>query len=206
MLASQIEAERGVAPRWGWVVFRGVIAILFGLLAFTQPAAIGLSLVLLFGAFAFVGGVATLFSAARNARQGVTSWASALLEGLLGIAVGIVSVFWPATAALAFVWVIGIWAIAGGALEIAGAIRLRKLIQHEWMLALAGALSIVFGALVLYRPMAGGVAIVWWLGAYAVAFGVLMIALGLRLRSHARTEHRGGDLRHVPEEGLHQPA
>ena len=154
MLAPQTE-ELGLASRWGWVVFRGVLAILFGLLAFAQPAAIGFGLVLLFGVYAFVGGVSAIFAAARSGRADQKNWGTLLLEGILGIAVGLMAVFWPATSALAFVWVIGLWALIGGGLEIASAIRLRKVIEHEWALGLAGALSIVFGVLMLYRPLAG---------------------------------------------------
>ena len=102
--------------------------------------------------------------------------------------------------ALAFIWLIGCWAILSGVLEVASAIRLRKIIEHEWTLGLAGLLSIAFGLLMFYRPIAGGVAVVWWLGAYAFVFGILMIVFGFRLRSFARS-HQGGEL---PSEGLRQ--
>src|SRR5690242_2171196 len=108
--------ELGLASRWGWIVLRGVVAILFGLLAFSHPGAITLGLVLTFGAYAFIGGVAAIVSAARRERAG-TSWGALLAEGLLGIAVAVIAVLWPASAALAFVWVIGAWAILSGALE-----------------------------------------------------------------------------------------
>jgi uncharacterized membrane protein HdeD (DUF308 family) len=189
----------GLPSKWGWIVFRGVLAILFGLIAFARPGAMAFSMVLLFGCFAFVGGIATLIAAARSGRAG-QSWGALLVEGLLGIAVGALAVLWPASTALAFVWMIGAWAILTGALEIATAVRLRKLIEHEWALGLAGALSIAFGLLMLYRPIAGGVAVMWWLGAYAVLFGVLMIVFGFRLRGYARS-HLGGQL---PTGGLHQ--
>src|SRR4051812_23337468 len=137
--------EVGLASRWGWVVLRGVAAVLFGVLAFTRPAVIGMSLVLLFGAYAFVGGVATVISAARGGQAGEPRWGAMLIEGLLGIAAAIAAVVWPAAVALAFVWVIAAWAIATGALEIATAIRLRKIIAHEWALGLAGAMTVAFG-------------------------------------------------------------
>lgn len=191
----------GLPTKWGWVVFRGVIAILFGLIAFARPGAMAFSMVLVFGCFAFIGGIATVIAAARSGRAG-QSWGALLVEGLLGIAIGALAVLWPASTALAFVWLIGVWAILSGVLEIISAIRLRKLIEHEWAMGIAGALSIAFGLLMLYRPIAGGVAVVWYLGAYALLFGVLMIVLGFRLRSWSRS-HLGG---HLPTEGLQQRA
>jgi uncharacterized membrane protein HdeD (DUF308 family) len=193
------EETFGLASRWGWVVFRGVIAIVFGLVAFARPGAMTLALVLLFGAYAFIGGIAAIVSAIHRGREG-DHWGMLLLDGVLGIVAAVVAVLWPGAAALGFVWVIGAWAVLAGCLEIASAISLRKLIDHEWTLGLAGAVSIVFGILMLYRPVAGGLAMVWILGAYAVAFGVLMIALGLRLRHYAPS-HAHPQMPH----GLPQP-
>jgi uncharacterized membrane protein HdeD (DUF308 family) len=125
-----------------------------------------------------------------------------LLEGLLYVAAGMVAVFWPASTALAFLWVLAFWSIISGGLEISSAIRLRKIIDHEWTLALAGAVSIAFGALLLLRPLVGAVAVVWWLGAYAMVYGILMTVLGFRLRSHGHA-HKSGDL--PTDGGLQQP-
>jgi uncharacterized membrane protein HdeD (DUF308 family) len=200
MLTQRGELE--LASRWGWVVFRGLVAILFGLVAFAEPATVGFALVLTFAVYAFVSGIAALVSAARGARAREPRWGTILLEGLLYIVAGAVAVLWPGTTALAFVLVIGFWAIFSGALQISSAIRLRKVIGHEWALGLAGAVSILFGLLMLFRPVAGGVAVVWWLGAYAVVFGALMIVVGFRLRRFAHALEDGG---HLPEEGLHQP-
>jgi len=194
------KAELGLASRWGWVVCRGVIAILFGLVAFARPGAMGFSMVLLFGCFAFAAGISTIIAAVRTGRAG-DSWGGLLVEGVLGIIIGAVALLWPASTALAFVWLIGAWAIATGALEIYNAVKLRKIIDHEWALGLAGLVSLAFGLLMLYRPIAGGVAVVWWLGAYALIFGVLMVVLGFRLRSYQRTITGG---RELPTEGLHQ--
>jgi uncharacterized membrane protein HdeD (DUF308 family) len=196
------KSELGLASRWGWIVLRGVVAILFGLLAFSQPGTVGLALVLMFAAYSFVSGIGALVTAARGGRANDPRWGTFLLEGLVYVAAGIVAVLWPASTAMAFLWVIAFWAIITGALEIASAIRLRKAIEHEWALGLAGALSMAFGVLMLFRPLTGGLAVVWWLGAYAVIFGGLLVALGLRLRRVARDNESE---RHLPEEGLHQP-
>jgi len=200
MLTAREGFGAGLASRWGYVVFRGVIAVLFGLIAFSRPGGMALSMVLVFGCFAFAGGIATVVAAARGGRAGEPRWGSLLLEGLLAIAIGVAAVLWPAAVALSFVWVIGAWALISGGLEIATAIRLRKIIEHEWALGLTGLLSIAFGLLMFYRPIAGGLAVVWWLGAYALFTGILMIVVGFRLRSLAHSHTRG----ELPTEGLHQ--
>ena len=204
MLAQREELE--FASRWGWVVFRGILAILFGVLAFAEPATIGFALILIFAVYAFVSGIAALVSAARGARAREPRWGTVLLEGLLYIVAGAVAVLWPGSTAVAFLWVLAFWAIFSGVLEVATAIRLRHFIEREWSLGLAGAVSILFGLVMLFRPMIGALAVVWWLGAYAVVFGALMIMAGVRMRRYA---HRFGVDTRLPregrEEGLHQP-
>jgi len=195
------KAELGLASRWGWVVFRGVIGILFGLIAFSRPGSMAFSMVLVFGCYAFISGIATVISALRRGRAG-DSWGAMLIEGFVGIAGGAVALLWPASAALAIVWMIGAWAIVTGALEIASAVKLRKVINHEWALGLAGLLSIAFGLLMLYRPIAGGLAVVWWLGAYALLFGIMHIVVGFRLRGYLHGHQRG----ELPTGGLRQGA
>jgi uncharacterized membrane protein HdeD (DUF308 family) len=106
----------------------------------------------------------------------------------------VIAVLWPASAALAFVWVIGAWALMTGALEISTAVRLRKMIDHEWTLGLAGAISIAFGALMLLRPAIGGLAVVFWLGGYAFVVGILLVVLGFKLKGIHSHLHTGGDL------------
>jgi uncharacterized membrane protein HdeD (DUF308 family) len=174
--------ESDISSRWGWVVLRGVVAVLFGLLFFTRPGPMTLGLVMLFAAYAFVGGIATIITAARRGRAGA-SWGMFLLDGVLSIAVAIIAVLWPVSTIVAFVWVLAAWAIVSGIVEIGSAINLRKVIEHEWALGLAGAVSIAFGLLLLLRPAAGTLAVVWLLGGYALLFGALMIALGFKMRS-----------------------
>src|SRR3954468_24756954 len=155
MLASKEGLGLGLASRWGWVVARGVVGGVFGLIAFARPGAMAFSIVLLFGCYAFASGISMVIAAARSGKAG-RSWGALLLEGLLGIAIGVLAVVWPGTAALTFVWLIGCWAVVTGVLEISSAVRLRKMIEHEWALGLAGLLSVAFGLLMFYRPIAGG--------------------------------------------------
>jgi len=105
------------------------------------------------------------------------------LQGVIGVGAGILTFLWPGLTALALVLFIGAWAIATGLLEIAAAIRLRRFIRGEWMLALSGVMSLLFGGLVVAFPGAGAVGIAWILGIYAAAAGIVLIALGLRLRT-----------------------
>jgi uncharacterized membrane protein HdeD (DUF308 family) len=170
-----------LARNWWVLVVRGVLAVVFGILAFVWPGATVGALVILFGAFMFVDGVFALVAAWRRAEQR-TSWWTVLLEGLAGIAIGIITFVWPEVTAFALLYLIAAWAFVTGVLEIFAAIRLRKEIRGELILGLIGVASIVFAVLVVLFPGEGAVAIVWAIGAYATVFGILLIVLGLRLR------------------------
>ena len=175
-----------LARNWWAVLLRGVAGILFGIATFFAPGISLAVLVLLFGAYALVDGVLILVSALRN-RATDENWWVVLLEGIAGVIAGVATFVWPGITALALLYVITAWALVTGALEIATAIRLRKVIDHEWLLVLSGIASIGFGILLAMFPGAGALAVVLWIGAYAIVFGVLLIALGFRLRSWDRS-------------------
>ncbi|HZB27460.1 MAG TPA: HdeD family acid-resistance protein [Gemmatimonadales bacterium] len=166
---------------WWAIVLRGVAGILFGIITFFAPGISLAALVLLFGAYAFADGVLAIVTAVR--RRGTDRWWLLLLEGLAGIAAGIVTLLWPGITAIALLYVIAAWALVTGAFEIAAAIRLRKVITGEWLLALSGVLSIALGVMLVLWPGPGALAVVIWIGAYALVFGVLLVALGIRLRA-----------------------
>ena len=174
--------DHGLASHGAWVAYRGVVAVLFGLLAFARPGAGTLTLVLLFGVYTFAGGCAALFTAARH-RRTRAGQDLLVLDALMGIVLSYFSLIWPARMSITIVWIFGAWAIATGVVEIANALRRRRMMTHGGTLGLAGVLSIAFGLVMLFRPLAGGLALMWSLGAYALAFGMAMIALGLRVRS-----------------------
>jgi uncharacterized membrane protein HdeD (DUF308 family) len=167
---------------WWVVLLRGLAGIFFGIATFFAPAISLAALVLLFGAYALVDGVLTLISALRN-RATNERWWVLLLEGLTGVIAGVLTFIWPGITALALLYLIAAWALVTGALEIAAAIRLRKGIDHEWLLVLSGIASIVLGVLLAMFPGPGALALVFWIGAYALVFGVLLVALGFKLRS-----------------------
>jgi uncharacterized membrane protein HdeD (DUF308 family) len=167
---------------WGWILVRGIAAVIFGVLALLLPEITLTALVLLWGAYALLDGVLALIAAFRIRDRGKPFWAL-LVVGILGIAAGIVTFLWPGITALALLAFIAAWSLLMGIFQIVAAIRLRKSIEREWLLGLSGLLSVVFGVLMLINPGAGALAVVWVIGAYAIIFGVLLIALGFKLRS-----------------------
>lgn len=171
-----------LARVWWAFVLRGVLAILFGVLAFLNVALAAIALVALFAAWAIIDGVTGLIAGWRTRGQDRNWWWS-VVEGLLGIAAGIIAVLLPGTAAVALVLVIGAWAVITGAIEIYGAIKLRAQISGELWLVLAGIGSILFGLLLFIFPTMGVVTLTWLIGGFALVFGVLLIMLGLRLRT-----------------------
>jgi len=178
-----------LSRNWWAVSLRGLAGILFGIITFFAPGISLAALVLLFGAYAFADGVLTIISAIR--RRGADRWWLLLLNGLVGIAAGILTLVWPGITALALLYVVAAWALVTGVLEIAAAIRLRKAITGEWLLALSGVLSMALGVMLVLWPGAGALALVIWIGAYAFVFGVLLLALGLRLRGLGSLRARG---------------
>ena len=181
MVSAPAGVIADLAGGWWLVALRGALAIVFALLAFFWPGVTVAALVLLFGSYALVDGlfaVGATISAIR--RQG--RWWPFLVEAVLGIGMGVVTFLWPGVTALALLYLIAAWAIATGIFEILAAIELRKAIEGEWMLILAGALSIAFGLLLIFFPGAGALAVLWMIAAYALVFGVLLLVLAFRLR------------------------
>lgn len=175
----------GLVSRYWWVIaLRGAVAILFGVLAFAWPGVTLSALVLLFGAYAIVDGVAAIVVGIKDYGEKERWWAT-LLGGLVSLGAGIVTFMMPGLTALTLLTLIAIWAVMRGVFEIVAAIRLRKEIEGEWLLALAGALSIAFGLYMIAFPGAGAIAVVWWIGAYAVAIGLMLVVLGFRARGLA---------------------
>jgi uncharacterized membrane protein HdeD (DUF308 family) len=167
---------------WWLVVLRGLLAILFGVIAFTWPGIAIFTLVLFFGAYALIGGIFALIAAINH--PGHQRW-WLLFEGIVSVIAGILTFAWPGITAITLLYVIAVWAIWTGIFQIIAATELRKELTHEWLFILSGILSVVFGAIVIARPGVGALSIVWLIALYAVIFGILFIALGFRLRSLA---------------------
>ncbi len=161
---------------------RGALALLFGALTIMTPGLTLLYLVLLFGVYAIVEGAFSLVAAMRAPGR---HW-PLVLEGVVGIAAGVLTFTWPGITALLLLYFIAFWAILTGVLEIAAGIRLRKQLQNEFLLIAMGILSVLFGVLVLVSPGTGALAVALWIGVYALLFGAALLALAFRLRPFAR--------------------
>ena len=173
-----------LARNWWVVLLRGVASIIFGLATLYAPGISAAALVLVFGAYAFADGILAIISAIR--RRGANDrWWVLLIEGLMGVTVGVVTLLWFEMSALALLHVITAWALVTGGLEIAAAIRLRKVMSGEWLLVLSGIASVAFGVLLMLFPGASALAVILWIGAYALVSGVLLIVFSFRLRSWA---------------------
>jgi uncharacterized membrane protein HdeD (DUF308 family) len=180
-----------LARAWHWIVLRGVFALLFGIFAFIWPGITLAALVLVWGAYAIADGVMALIAAFTMHEEG-KPMASLIVVGILGIAAGVVTFLWPGMTALVLLLFIASWAVLMGVFEIAAAIRLRKHIENEWLLALSGLVSILFGVLLFLQPGAGALAVIWLIGSFAIFFGILLIALGFRLKGLAGRLATGG--------------
>ncbi|MGO9451546.1 MAG: HdeD family acid-resistance protein [Candidatus Binataceae bacterium] len=169
-----------LVQHWWVFVLRGVVAIIFGISAFAWPGLTIATLILLFGAYALVDGAFLIISAISGWGHIEDPWLI-LLEGLLGIGIGVVTFHAPTVTILGLLIYIAAWSLATGVLEIASAMRLRKELAGEFWLLLSGILSIAFAVVLMWYPAAGAVALVWIIGAYAIGFGIVLIALGLKL-------------------------
>jgi uncharacterized membrane protein HdeD (DUF308 family) len=175
-----------LARNWWLVALRGALGILFGLVALLLPFATILSLVLLFSAYALVDGVVAIIAAIRNSRRH-ERWGFLVLEGVVSIAAGVVAFVWPGLTVLAFVLLVAAWALVTGALMVVAAFRLNT--DHgRWWLLLGGIVSFLFGVLLAIAPLIGALVLTWWVGAYALVFGVALLILAFRLRAR-RDQH-----------------
>lgn len=171
-----------LAQNWWAVALRGVFAILFGLIALLMPGVTITSLVLLFGAYMLVDGIFAIVAGVRAAARRERWW-PLILEGLVDLAASAIAIAAPIATVLAFVWLSAAWALISGGMMIAAAVRLRAT-HGKWWLGFGGVVSVIWGILLFLAPIPGAVVMTWWLGAYALVFGVTLLALAFRLRGH----------------------
>ena len=183
-----------LARNWWAFVIRGAAAVLFGLLALALPGAAMLSLVLVFSAYAVVDGVFAVTAALRPAKVH-ERWGFLALEGVVDILAAIVAFAWPGLTVVLFVTLIAVWALLTGGLLLAAGFKVDADHGRGWMIFGAIA-SILFGMLLLIAPLMGAVVLTWWIGAYALTFGIAMLVLAFRLR--AKFEHFKAALPKVP--------
>jgi len=176
---AALPAETG---HWWALAIRGGIAILFGLAALLRPGIALEALILLFGAYALVDGVFSIVGLFGGTRGGTPRWLL-FIEGVVSILAGLIALFLPGLTAILLLYLIAAWAIVTGISEIAMAIRLRKEISGEWALIVGGAFSVLFGViLAVVGSVVGLISLIWLIGFYAVAFGVLMLVTAFSVR------------------------
>jgi uncharacterized membrane protein HdeD (DUF308 family) len=160
---------------WWNFVLRGLFAILFGLLALFWPGMTLIALVILYGIYALADGVLALIEGFhRDVRR-----APLVLEGILGIAAGVIAFVWPGITAFALLYIIAAWALVTGIMEVIGAFRVK---EHGVWLGLSGVASVAFGVLLFAFPSSGALAVVTIIGIYGVVFGALLLGVGLKMR------------------------
>ena len=176
-------ADMRVSRNYWWLMgLRGLFAVLFGVIALLRPGLTLLVLVYLFGAYAVVSGVMAVI-VSLEVRRYLHRWWVLLLEGLVGIAAGVVAFAWPTITALALLYLIAFWAIVTGIFEIGAAFSGWLPVAQEWTLALAGVLSVLFGMLLIFLPAAGILGLIWLIGVYALVFGVALIIRAFQYRT-----------------------
>lgn len=178
-----------LARHWWAVGLRGLAAVIFGILALVVPRITLIVLIAFFGAFVLIDGVITIYLAIRG-RESIRNWGWLLVEGIAGVLIGIITFRWPGVTAIVLLAFIAAWAIISGIAVIFQAIELRRVINNEWLLILSGALSVIFGVLLLLFPSSGALALIWLIGLYAILFGVMLLVLAWRLRGMAQSAQR----------------
>jgi uncharacterized membrane protein HdeD (DUF308 family) len=169
-----------IIDRWWVLLLRGAAAIVFGVLTLIAPLASLFALVILFGAYALVDGALYLTLALRGAKHD-ERWGSFVVAGVASLAAGVITFSRPGVSAVALLFLIAGWAVVTGVAAITAAVRLRRYIQGEWLLALSGLLSLAFGVLIAIFPRTGALVLASWIGAYAIVSGGVLAALALRL-------------------------
>ena len=174
--------SEALARNWWVIAIRGLLGIAFGIIALLQPFAAILAFVLVFAAYAVVDGIFAIVAAVRAARER-ERWGLLVLSGIASIAAGVLAVLWPGITVLAFVLLLAAWSIVTGALAIGAAFRLNRQHGRGWLI-FSGVVSAIYGVLLAIAPIIGAVVLTWWIGAWALVFGVLLLVLAFRLRAH----------------------
>ena len=163
------------------LLLRGVVAFVFGLLCFAYPGVTLSVLVIVFGSYTLLDGLLAVAAAITRANS-QPRWWSTLIEGVAGSVIGVVILSWPAITAPRLLYLMAIWATLTGIFKMVAARRLRRHIIGEWLLLLSGAASVVCGVLLFFMPGSGALAVLFWIGAYAVTIGLFLVVVALRLR------------------------
>lgn len=178
----------GLARKWWILLLNGICAIVFGLIAFTWPGITLVSLAIVYGVYCIADGITMLTVSINRGRRG-ESWGYMLFRGIISLIAGGIALFWPAITGMILLFVIAAWAIVQGVLEISAAVRLRKIINNDWLLVFSGIVSVLFGLFIMARPGAGALSVIWIIGAFAIVHGILLIGLSFKLHKLASIAH-----------------
>ena len=170
-----------LATNWRALALRGLIALLFGLVVLFWPGLVLTALSILFGIYAAVDGAITFVPALRSPEKGPQRTLP-LTDGTVGIVAGLVALLWPGLTAIGLVYVIAGWALATGVLKVLTAVLLRAEVQNGWMLAGSGALSALFGILLVALARTDVPFLAPFIGGFAVVVGLALIVFAFRLR------------------------
>jgi uncharacterized membrane protein HdeD (DUF308 family) len=173
-----------LARRWHLVVLRGVVAVLFGILAIVWPGITVLALALLFGIYTLLDGVTSIVMGIGQEKDRVYM----ITLGVLGVVAGLIALIWPQITVIVLLVIIAVWAIFAGVMQLAAAVRLRKVIRNEWFLALSGIVALVLGLLLIVQPAEGAIALVIAIATFAIVWGLTLVVLGFRLRTLASAD------------------
>ena len=170
---------------WEATGLRGIFAIMFGVVCWLGPITSITVLVLLFGTFVLVDGIFHIWLGLAG-RKEFEGWWMFLLWGLAGIGAGIITFAAYRVTTLALLILIAAWVIATGILEIVIAISLRKEITGAWLLMVSGLAAMMFGVLLVAQPMAGAVVLIWLIGTCAIALGIGLVIVAIRMRRFSK--------------------
>lgn len=169
-----------LSRNWWMLLVRGIAALLFGVLAYIYPGSALAAMILIYGVYALVDGIFAIIAAIGQIERH-RPWGFLLLSGVVSILAGLIALFYPGLTAVALLFVMAFWAILRGIFEVSASIQLRKILPNDWALALAGILSLLFGILLLINPAAGILAVVWLVATYAIIYGIIELALAVRV-------------------------
>lgn len=178
----------GMVENRFWIGLRGVLAVIFGIIALVWPSITIITLIYVFAAYALIDGILTIIWSFRF-RETRERWWLGLIEGIVDIIAGVIAFIFPTLAAVTLLFVIAAWAVITGIFEIVTAIRMRRVIDNEWSMGLAGLASIILGIVIFLSPASGMLGLVWVIGLWAIVFGILLIVLAFRLGKVAKDKN-----------------
>ncbi|HEX3537823.1 MAG TPA: HdeD family acid-resistance protein [Stellaceae bacterium] len=184
-----------LAENWWAIALRGLVAILFGIIALVMPGVTILALTLLFAVYMLADGVLAIIAAIWAARHH-ERWGWLVLEGIADLIAGAIALLWPIITVLVFIYLMAFWAIVSGGLLVAAAFRLHPL-HGRWLMIIGGVVSAIWGILLLIWPLTGALVLTWWMAGYALFFGGALIALGFRLRARRQVPPVSAPLQHA---------